>query len=260
MKRPRNAFPRIVQSCLALSAGAFGQEVTEEVDPFEDSISPVAVSMVRVQVEFVEMPHATLTHLLSESLENANDVEIHKTVTELVEKREAHMMETMLCVCRSGDAAGVNAAREYIYPTEPEPSDGLSLTPTDLSASIPGIENDYFLTPTVFETRNLGSMLEVSVILSRDRRLIDLNLVSEIVEHAGHTTWFEWLDERGDASVRMPDFYVLRIQSEVTLQAGQPLLVGAFSPKDAEGNPDLNRKVIAFVRADVLTSDREVRH
>jgi hypothetical protein len=40
------------------------------------------------------------------------------------------------------------------------------------------------------------------------------------------------------------------------LVAGQPLLVAALSPKGENGFPDFKRKLLIFVRSDVLTLGR----
>ncbi|MDA0767343.1 MAG: hypothetical protein O3A92_11030 [Verrucomicrobia bacterium] len=51
----------------------------------------------------------------------------------------------------------------------------------------------------------------------------------------------------------MPDIYVLRFQTSVICVAGQYLMAAVLSPKDAKGETDRTRKVMVFVKCDVLT-------
>jgi hypothetical protein len=251
--------------CLAFSAGAFAQEPRAQLDPFQTheadpKVDPSEVQdalprMIRVQAEFIEMPHATLTRLLQKPRESSSDSDLRAELDALLEKGEARILETMLCTTRSGQKATSGAVREYIYPTEYEPAELPSTIRIDDSGEQLASDGTDFATgptPTAFETRNLGSMFEITPILGANDRLIDLEFAPEIVYHVENETWSEWKDKRGDASVRMPVFYVLRINTDVTLVAGQTLLVGAVSPKNEEGVPDMDRKVMIFVRADVL--------
>jgi hypothetical protein len=50
----------------------------------------------------------------------------------------------------------------------------------------------------------------------------------------------------------MPTFYTLRINSNITLTLGNYLLLAALSPKDKNGHPDFTRKLMVFVKADVI--------
>jgi hypothetical protein len=54
----------------------------------------------------------------------------------------------------------------------------------------------------------------------------------------------------------MPTMYTMRLTTAVTLVDGQPTLVAALSPKGENGFPDFKRKVMVFVRCDVLTVGR----
>ena len=111
-------------------------------------------------------------------------------------------------------------------------------------------------TPTSFETRNLGSTLEIEPTVGADGKIIDLRFSPNIVYHVGNETWAEWKGQYGDASIRMPTMYSLRLTTALTLLAGQPLLVAALSPKGEDGFPDFKRKLLIFIRCDVLTLGR----
>ena len=98
--------------------------------------------------------------------------------------------------------------------------------------------------------------MEIEPTLSEDGRIIDLRFVPEIVYHVGNNIWAEWKGEHGNSPVQMPTFYTLRVNTAVTLADGQPMLVAALSPKNKDGVPDFTRKLMVFVKADVITTGR----
>jgi Flp pilus assembly secretin CpaC len=98
--------------------------------------------------------------------------------------------------------------------------------------------------------------LEIEPTLSDDNKLIDLRIVPEMVYHVGDKIISEWKGEQGDASIKMPLFYTMRLNTSVTMMDGQTLFVAALSPKDAEGQVDPKRKVMVFFRCDVLEVGR----
>ena len=134
-------------------------------DPFDEDVN--APKLFRVQVEYVELSHETLTDLLFlADPPSADATPLRKQVQELVKKGEAKVMETMILDARSGEKALAESINEFIYPTEYEPPE----IPTKVS--VPerpdGLNPDEMkllrmmrtpATPTSFETRNLGTTL-----------------------------------------------------------------------------------------------------
>lgn len=62
----------------------------------------------------------------------------------------------------------------------------------------------------------------------------------------------EYVDQWGDASVRMPVLETSRLNTSVSLMPGQFEMVGAITPKPNTPGPAVNRKLLVFVRADIL--------
>jgi hypothetical protein len=243
--------------CLVFSPLAPGQEPSPEFDPLGEAVE--LPRLVRVQAEFIEVPHETLTRLLLQPRTGADDRGLREELAKLTEKGEATVVETMLCTGRSGEKSLVESVKEFIYPTEYEPAE----IPNEIHTTADGDKvksdgMDYATgpTPTSFETRNLGSTFEIEPTIGGDGKIIDLRFAPEIVYHVGNETWAEWKGKHGDASVRMPTMYTMRLTTAVTLATGQPLMVAALSPKGPDGFPDFKRKVMVFVRADVLTVGR----
>ena len=172
------------------------------------------------------------------------------------EDGKAKVMETLLCTGRSGQKSTTESIEEFIYPTEYEPAsfadEGKKQEPGKTETADAGKREALGPTPTAFETRNLGSTVEIVPTVSDDGKTIDLRLVPEIVYHVENEIWAEWKDEHGSAHVQMPVMYTLRLNTVVKLANGKPLLVGALTPKNDKGAPDRDRKLMVFVKADVL--------
>lgn len=235
------------------------QTGTPEFDPLgEHDDLP---KLIRVQVEFIDVSHEQLTDLLFGEKAPANDVEMRKQVARLIKDGKASILETMLCTARSGEKATSESIEEYIYPTEYEPAElpnEIHFADKEDAEAAKLTRRDFATgpTPTAFETRNLGSTLEIEPTLGMDNRIIDLRFLPEITYHVGNETWAEWKGQHGNSPIQMPKFYKIAINTSVTLATGRPMLVAAVSPKDEDGNPDFTRKLMVFVKANVLTTGR----
>jgi hypothetical protein len=231
----------------------------KELNPF-DHPEIGEVRMIQVRVEFVEMSHDKLTELLFlEEPDSSDATALRETVAKLVKGGEATILETMMITAPSGKKANTQSVREFIYPTEYEPPE--IPTEIDLPDKNGGLTSDDIkalwmmatpATPTAFETRNLGSTLEVEATLAAVGKQIDLQLYPEIVWHTGNIVWAERKDGLGNVSkIEMPAFYRISISTEVTCVDGQYCLMAVLSPKDQNGITDFTRKVMVFVRCDI---------
>jgi len=159
MKRP----PSLVISTLALLALALSspaQNATPDFDPLGEHDN--LPRQIRIQVEFIEVTHEMFSDLTLGKKTSANDAELRKTLGELVKKGEAKIVETMMCVARSGQKATTESIREFIYPTEYEPAETPNKVVTEKDGEkteAPAPDLAHGPTPTAFETRNLGSTL-----------------------------------------------------------------------------------------------------
>lgn len=237
--------------CITLSHSAPAQSVEKKETPLD----PTA-AQVRVQVEFIDLSHEQLTELMFGAKPAANDTELRQQVAQLVKDGKAKVMETLLCTGRSRQKSTTESIEEFIYPTEYEPAEfadeSKKPAPAANEAADSSKREALGPTPTAFETRNLGSTMEIEPTVSEDGKTIDLRFVPEIVYHVENEIWAEWKDEHGSAHVQMPVMYTLRVNTSVKLANGKPLLVGALTPKNDKGVPDHDRKLMVFVKADVL--------
>jgi len=226
---------------------------TEEPDPFDADAN--APKLVQVQVEFVEMSHEALTKLLFLAKpKSADATELRKQVQDMVSKNEAKVLETQIVISRSGQKSTTESIHEFIYPTEYEI---ISMEEKAKEAMQKAMLSSFPAgpaMPTAFETRNIGSTLEVEPTLGEDNRTIDLRFLPEISYHTGNTVWHEGKDTNGNPfKVAMPDFHVLRLSTAITCINGQYTMTGVVSPKNDKGDTDMTRKVMTFVKCDVIS-------
>lgn len=213
--------------------------------------------MIRVQVEMIDISHEKMTELLTAE-KVPTDTELRKTVGELIKKKEAKILETMMVVARSGQKATAESIEEFIYPTEYEPGqlpENIHVGEKGKTENIDGRKLAIGPTPTAFETRNLGTTLEVEPNLGESGKYVDLRFAPEIVFHVKNITWADWKGELGDSPIQMPVMYSIRTSTGVTARVGKYRLVSAVSPKSEEGHPDFDRKLLMFVRCDVVPTE-----
>lgn len=243
---------KYIFACLCLLGSAVYAQ--EEFDPTGELAENYLPKVIQVQVEYIEVPQTTVLELMYGEKKSANDSELRAKLQELLKSGQATMMESQMVVSRSGEKATTESIREYIYPTEYEPAEVPNKVDTNGKETGEGVRNLATPpTPTAFETRNLGATLEVEPTLSEDGMIIDLRFAPELVWHIKNEIWAEWKDERGGADVKMPVMYTMRVNTGLTLTTGRYHLACTLSPKDKDGFPDPTRKVMMFVKADVMT-------
>ncbi|MDF1852340.1 MAG: hypothetical protein P1U85_15985 [Verrucomicrobiales bacterium] len=209
---------------------------------------------LRIQVEWIETSHEIVTALLEDD-ENArlkgklsgNAGPLRKSLRELIEEDDARILETSIVIARSGQRAKVESIAEYIYPTEYDP-------PNSVLQS--GKESEALTTApqaAAFETRNVGTTLEVDPIIGVDNRTIDLNLAPEIVYLLDEVNYGDFESDESNVEVTMPVFYTIKTTTQLTMIDGEYALMGVHSPfNEKTFRSDPERKVLVFVKTDIL--------
>ena len=247
----------IFKTCLGVTLlGAvlgFAQE--EGFDPLGEQAEADLPKMVRIQVEFIEVPHETMTELLAEPRKAADDTPLRAKLQELVKEEKAKIIETQMVTARSGQKATTESIHEFIYPIEYDPPGVPCDMPTGSDRPVPPPRTVPPI-PVAWETRNLGSTLEIEPNIAVDGKLVDLRFLPMLVYHTGNKVWHEAVVGKDTHKIQMPDIYKIVADASVSLIAGQPFLMAAVSPKNEKGEADFTKKVLIFVRADVLTVGR----
>lgn len=210
-------------------------------DPFIEA----SQKLIRVQVEHIDVSHKDLTRLMMEDTTNtANAKALRMRVQELVEKESAKVIDTQIIVGKNEKVISNQSVSEYIYPVEYEPPD----FPEKLSLEIleSGVHPVSYGIPVSFETRNLGSDIETVPTISSDGKTIDLPLQTNLTWHTGNTSWSQLY------KIEAPNFYTVQTKINLSCIPGQYVLISAVSPKNAEGKLDTERKVMVFLKCDLL--------
>ncbi|MGJ8725818.1 MAG: hypothetical protein ACSHYB_14765 [Roseibacillus sp.] len=242
--------------CSLTFTGLSLAQAPSDFDPLGENLN--LPKQIRVMVEFIEVPLPELTKLLADPRKSANDGDLREAVGKLITAGTAKHYDTQLVIARSGETATAEAILEYIYPTEYDPfgatSGKTSSESSEKNSPTPSVIVPP--TPTAFETRNTGGTLEVQPTIGANNHIIDLRFAPEIVEHVKNELWGEWKGPDGEVPIQMPSFFSSRSNSGLTMIDGQYSLAATASMLGEDQKPDHQRKLLFFVRADILTVGR----
>lgn len=242
----------IVLAALLLSTLVISSQTSRELaDPFAPPPEPDQPRMIRVHAEFIEMPHTTYTALMARPRSGSNDSDLRQQCTDLIAAGEARIVESLMTNAMPGISATSESIGEYVYPTEYE-TPGLGDRVEDLTK--------HFIRPAgsppswpAYETKNTGSTFEVEAQIGKSARIVDLRFSPRLVSLSDKIVWSTWRNQETSIDTSTPFFYVLLTQTGISVAAGEPCMVAALSPRDAEGFIDPSRKIMLFVRAEILT-------
>ena len=205
---------------------------------------------IRVSLRLVEMSQPVMSELLGDG-ELRGD-QLHAKAGALVKQGKAKILETCVLLCRSGNKATTESIREEIFPTEYPGKLQWNVPPTPEQLAAEPVINPMLRNIMAFETRNAGVTFEVEPTVNWDERIIDLRLVPEFVTRVRLDTWMEHKDPWGDGSIRMPVYETWRVHTSVSAEPGKFELVSVISPKPKDPVPAVLRKILVFVRADIV--------
>lgn len=223
-----------------------------QFDPFDpEALDPTAPKMIQVQVEYIEVGLETLSELMFLRDPKGDATGLRKEVQALIENEKAKVMETMICLARPGQKATTESLHEFIYPTEYEPAQLPSEVTVEKGVAPPALMTPPM--PTAFDMEPLGSTFEIEPNIYHDGRIIEIRMSPQIVKHMGNTKWSTLKDQLGNENhIQMPDFYTMRVTTGVTMSDGTYVFLAALTAEGEDGSPDYSRKVMVFVKADVI--------
>ncbi len=213
-----------------------------------------AAGLVQVEVEWIELPHEHFTELIAEGGAKRGE-EFRARVGKLMRENLAKSLEVQIVTGASGEKLSSGSCKELIFPTEYQQRVMID-PPPPMEIPVPELRDDYhrIFTPTAFETREIGSLLEIEPMVSRDSNHIQMVIEPQLTWHTGNTVWLEHKNGAGNVSkIQMPEIYSLKFHTALRLKPGSCILAAALSPKDAEGTADMSRKVLVFVKADLVS-------
>lgn len=219
-----------------------------DYDPTGDSNFMRRVpKILRIHVEYYEINTLEYAELIGKQHTIANDSKMRDLLLQMAKDKKAKLIDTQTVTSRSGERATAESVYEYIYPTEYEPRNIIAKTKNNITS-----ETTYEPIATAFETRNVGSILEVEPIIGEDGKTIDITFRPEITKLIGHSEWESNLNKQS-TPIKMPTFNTQRFNTSLTMIKGQFHMAGAFNPLDEENKVDPSKKLLIFIKADILT-------
>lgn len=178
----------------------------------------------------------------------------------LDQKKNVDLLTQPSTVTRSGQASSIHIIREFIYPTEYEPPelpDTISSTEVYVDGVFVGaLGNNSFpvtpATPTAFETRPVGVILEVLPTADANKQYVDVNLSPSVTEFDGFVNYGSPITSPGSPNdfgiseptvitpnaILMPVFSVMKANTSLTVADGQTIVIGGLVKESVQNVED----------------------
>jgi len=147
----------------------------------------------------------------------------------LEQKGNADLLSAPKIMTKSGQEAEIKVVTEYIYPSDytVEPGQPSILTESGISAGVPPL-----VTPSEFETREVGVILQVLPEVTADGEMINLTMSPEVVTEP---EWFDYGQTFTDASgqiqtilIQQPFFNSRSIRTSILVYNGATVVMGGM--------------------------------
>lgn len=222
------------------SGQLFVRNTPDQMDLVEavlESLARGSEKQINVLVEIYQVPALVALKLEQSGSAEADHTPEREGVIRMIERGEASFVTSATLIARSGQRAYTEDVFERIY--------------TDYREKDP--EKKEGKTEPYFETRNIGTTLELDPVLGPDDKTIDLNFT---LEHHSAPPTYRTLSARFAGSdhlynIPAPEFHVKKITTQMTLLDGNIKMIGAWRPT---GKPEFEANdlmQIAFLKADV---------
>ena len=205
-----------------------------------------------IHVDFIEVSSDQATQLASNSEHPKSSTDGQALKKSLLSSDSARLYASTSVLTKSGQRATAQSVAEVIYATEFDPAKGRAENAPEEPRDITGVD---IPTPTSLEMRAVGITVEVDPVLGADGETIDLNLAPEIVEQIGEDVIQEIpLGSRTMTTIKQPRFYVMKVQTSITITDGGTQWIGTLQPRTDEGVIDPDRRILVFVTARIIKS------
>jgi len=156
---------------------------------------------------------------------------------------------------KPGQLAKIEVIREFIYPTEydpPEVPQQIGGNPDDDdnndddNGPVPGFIDAVIpvtpATPTAFEVRNVGKVLEVEPTVAADNKTVSVNILLDFTDFVGFINYGLPITANGELvtenEILMPVFDAIKETTNVTIWDGQTIAIGGFHGESITSSHD----------------------
>lgn len=185
------------------------------------------------------------------------DPQFQMVIRALSQSKGTDLLCDSYVLTKPGQLARLEQVREFIYPTEYDPPE----IPNDVSGNIQ-IGNVIFLapwdgrfpatpaTPTAFETRKLGKVIEVEPTVGADNKSVNVNILADFSDFVGFINYgipitnSNFIQANGSPveltpnRILMPVFDAVKETTNVTVWDGQTIAIGGFHGESITASND----------------------
>lgn len=187
------------------------------------------------------------------------DPQYQTVIRTLSQSKGVDLLASPNVVARSGERATITISREFRYPTEFDPpqipqniANNVIIIDGNTGEVIPNsvpIVPVLPSTPTAFEMRDVGIILEAEPVVSADNRTVELNLVPSSTEFEGFVDYgtditnsyesnFGAQTYNVENNILQPIFRLNKVSTSVTVWDGQTVVLGGVMYEKAQDVDD----------------------
>ena len=177
------------------------------------------------------------------------DATIQMLMRGLDQKTGVDLMAQPSVTTRSGQAASIFIVEEFLYPTEYEPPE-LPGGGGDGGGGSGGGAIVTPATPTAFESRDLGVILEVLPVADANRRYVDVTLNPKMVDFDGFVNYGSPINttetgilgsvttQLSENAILMPIFSIHKADSNLVVADGSTIVIGGMLKQEVQDVED----------------------
>lgn len=198
-------------------------------------------------LEQIEVDASLYHNWMFENRLTGDDTILRRQAQAWLKAGEASLLETVSLTGRSGQRSRVDAVEELIYTVGYDPHE----TPGKVVLEGSGLQSVVVpVVPAAFETRKLGTSLQLDTVLGADGSTLDVALSPESVQKIGTIDWPPAEGANITAAV-LPLLHTMKFSTQVTLKSGQYRFLGTTRPSAPTVESRKQPLVMSFLRGDV---------
>ena len=254
-----NVFPMLKTALLSIlcMCSLLAQEKKLRHAPLSSKSGNETPKCIHIYCELIEISSVQFSELMTTSVTGPNHSTLRNELLRKIKKGDAKLISNQSILTKSGERATNESINEFIFSSEYEPSsfERFEKKPHPYGSIYDRYKNSTFqpypIPPVAFETRLIGTILEIEAKLDENQKSIHLVFRPEIVKHISDCTYTTWNTSSGKIADKQPLFYTLRTNTSTSLPNNQFSLVSTHSP-ELDGEPDETRKWLYFIKASIL--------
>lgn len=208
----------------------------ELFEAYIESRNGIREKQLNIRAEIYQMPAKAALKVQQICGPMGDHTPIWEKVQGMVERNQASLVTSVATMARSGQRAKADDINEVIYPSE-----------------VKWDAKEETVLPTSFETRNVGTILEVDPILGADEFAVDISF------HLEHHTAPPIMRQVTVTSpntgrvvvVEMPEMHTKNITTQITLSINSSKCIGAWRPTGKPEYAKTDVMQVVFMRVDM---------